>query len=208
MITHLEIASRSLFVGGASFGDAGPYERIDGIADGTLDPGHPRNRGIALLEQAPREANGQVPYRSGFVLLQPADAARGNGRLLYEVNNRGRIMLFANLCAGKAGNQHETAADLGNAMPLRHGFSLLWTGWDPGAPKTTGLSLDVPVIEGMSKPIREEFVSGTRLGAHEVFKLSYDAVGPVSRQGPTHPADGAARSGIASDDARQPERSS
>ena len=114
------------------------------------------------------------------MLLQPADAARGNGRLLYEVNNRGRIMLFANLCAGKAGNQPETAADLGNALPLRRGFSLLWTGWDPGAPKTTGLSLDVPVIEGMSKPIREEFVSGTRLGVHEVFKLSYDAVGPVS----------------------------
>ncbi len=180
MITHLEITHRSPFVGGAAFGDAGPYERIDGIAHGMLDPAHGRNRGIALLEQAPRDANGHVPYRSGFVLLQPADAARGNGGLLYEVNNRGRIMLFANLCAGKAGNQPETAADLGNALPLRRGFSLLWTGWDPGAPKTTGLSLDVPVIEGMSKPIREEFVSGTRLGVHEVFKLSYDAVGPAS----------------------------
>jgi len=180
MITHLEITHRSPFVGGAAFGDAGPYERIDGIAHGTLDPAHQRNRGIALLDQAPREANGLVPYRSGFVLLQPADAARGNGGLLYEVNNRGRIMLFANLCAGKAGNQPETAADLGNALPLRRGFGLLWTGWDPGAPKTTGLSLDVPVIEGMSKTIREEFVSGTRLGVHEVFKLSYDAVGPAS----------------------------
>ena len=36
--------------------------------------------------------------------LRPADAAKGNGRLLYEVNNRGRIMLFANLCAGAAGD--------------------------------------------------------------------------------------------------------
>jgi len=180
MITHLEITSRSAFVGGASFGDVGPYERIEGIAHGTLDPAHPGNRGIALIDQAPRDANGQVGYRSGFVLLRPVDATRGNGRLLYEVNNRGRMMLFANLCAGKAGNQLETAADLGNALPLRGGFSLLWTGWDPGAPKATGLSLDVPVIEGMSKPIREEFVSGTRLGVHEVFKLSYDAVGPLS----------------------------
>ena len=120
-----------------------------------------------------------MAYRSGFVLLRPADAAKGNGRLLYEVNNRGRIMLFANLCAGKAGNQPETAADLGNALPLRLGFSLLWTGWDPGAPKNTGLSLDVPVIEGVTQAIREEFVSGTRLGVHEVFKLAYEAVGPA-----------------------------
>ena len=78
---------------------------------------------------------------------------------------------------GAAGNQPETAEDLGNALPLRLGFSLLWTGWDPAAPKSTGLSLDVPVIEGITKPIREEFVSGTRLGAHKAFKLAYEAVG-------------------------------
>jgi hypothetical protein len=150
------------------------------VASGALDPAHPRNRGIALLDKAPRNAAGLVEYRSDFVLLRPADAAKGNGRMLYEVNNRGRIMLFANLCAGVAGNQPATAEDLGNALPLRMGFSLLWTGWDPGAPKPTGLSLDVPVIEGVSQPIREEFVSGTRLGMHEAFKLAYEAVGPAT----------------------------
>jgi hypothetical protein len=180
MITDIEINSRSPFVGGATFGAVGGYERIDGVAIGTLDPSHPRNQGIALLDKAPRNAAGLVEYRSGFVLLRPADASKGNGRLLYEVNNRGRIMLFANLCAGAAGNQPATAEDLGNALPLRLGFSLLWTGWDPGAPKATGLSLDVPTIDGMTKPIREEFVSGTRLGAHETFKLAYEAVGPAN----------------------------
>ena len=180
MITGIEIKNRSAFVGGASFGSAGGYERIDGVAFGALDPTHPRNRGIALLDKAPRNADGMVEYSSDFVLLRPADAAKGNGRLLYEVNNRGRIMLFANLCAGAAGNQPATADDLGNALPLRLGFSLLWTGWDPGAPKTTGLSLDVPVIEGVTKAIREEFVSGTRLGVHEAFRLTYKAVGPAT----------------------------
>jgi hypothetical protein len=177
MITEIEISHRAPFVGGASFGAVGAYERIDGVARGALDPAHPRNRGIALLDQAPRNAAGMVEYRTGFVLLRPADPAKGNGRLLYEVNNRGRIMLFANLCAGSMGNQPATAADLGNALPLRSGFALLWTGWDPGAPKSTGLSLDVPVIEGMTQPIREEFVSGTRLGVHEAFQLAYDAAG-------------------------------
>ena len=180
MITDIEIKSRDSLVGGAAFGTAGAYERIDGVASGVLNPGHRRNRGIALLDQAPRNANGLVAYRSDFVLLRPADAAKGNGRLLYEVNNRGRIMLFANLCAGMTGNQPATAADLGNALPLRLGFSLLWTGWDPAAPKATGLTLEVPVIEGLTKPIREEFVSGTRLGVHEVFKLAYEAVGEAS----------------------------
>jgi hypothetical protein len=174
MITGIEVKSRAPLVGGASFGDVGAYERIDGVASGLLDPAHPRNRGIALLDRVPGRP---VPYRSDFVLLRPMDAAKGNGRLLYEVNNRGRIMLFANLCAGVAGNQPGTAADLGNALPLRLGFSLLWTGWDPGAPKATGLSLDVPVVEGVEQPVREEFVSGTRQGVHEAFKLAYEAVG-------------------------------
>ena len=139
MIVNIEIKRRSPFVGGASFGEVGAYERIDGVVTGLLDPAHPRNRMIALLDQAPVNADGLVAYRSDFVLLRPVDAARGNGRLLYEVNNRGRIMLFANLCAGAAGNQPETPKDLGNALPLRLGFSLLWTGWDPAAPKSTGL---------------------------------------------------------------------
>jgi hypothetical protein len=180
MIVDVTVKNRARLVGGAGFGDVGGYERIDGVASGVLDPKHPRNTGIALLEQAPRNADGLVEYRSDFVLLRPTDAAKGNGRLLYEVNNRGRIMLFANLCAGMAGNQPATQSDLGNALPLRLGFSLLWTGWDPGAPKSTGLSLDVPVVKGIVQPIREEFVSGTRLGVHEAFKLAYEAVGPAT----------------------------
>jgi hypothetical protein len=180
MITAIEIKHRAPFVGGAIFGTVGAYERIEGVAAGTLDPAHPRNRGIALLDKAPRNPAGQVEYRSDFILLRPANADKGNGRLLYEVNNRGRIMLFANLCAGAAGNQPATPQDLGNALPLRRGFSLLWTGWDPGAPKSSGLSLEVPVIQGFTQDIREEFVSGTRLGIHETFKLSYEAIGPAS----------------------------
>jgi hypothetical protein len=175
MITGIEIRNRTPFAGGASFGASGTYERIDGTASGALDPAHSGNRGIALLAQAPRNAQGLVEYRSDFVLLRPTDPMRGNGRLLYEVNNRGRIMLFANLCAGVPGNDPRTAEDLGNALPLRLGFSLLWSGWDPGAPKSTDLSLDAPVIGGMTRRIRDEYVSGTRLGQHQTFRLSYDA---------------------------------
>ncbi len=179
MITAIEIGQNEQFVGGATFGAAGAYTRLNGTAFGELDPTHPANRGIALLDQAPRNERGRVEYRSDFVILHPADPALGNGRILYEVNNRGRIMLFANMCAGAAGNTPKTAAELGNALPLRLGYSLVWSGWDPGAPSTTGLSLDVPVATDAGKPIvrriREEFVSGTRLGALQAFRLSHEA---------------------------------
>jgi hypothetical protein len=179
MITAIEIKQSEPFVQGAGFGDTGSYTRLDGVAVGEVDPAHPANRGIALIDQAPRNARGHVEYRSDFVILRPTDPAKGNGRILYEVNNRGRIMLFANLCAGAAGNRPETAADLGNALPLHRGFTLIWSGWDPGAPKPTGLSLDVPIASNGDQPIvqriREEFVSGTRLGVLERFRLSHDA---------------------------------
>ncbi|MGE0225688.1 MAG: alpha/beta hydrolase domain-containing protein, partial [Acetobacteraceae bacterium] len=81
----------------------------------------------------------------------------------------------ANLCAGSTGNHWRSADELGNALPLRLGFSLLWTGWDAGAPKDTGLWLDVPAIDGLTRRIREEFVSGTRLGVHQAFRLSHEA---------------------------------
>ena len=176
MITGIEITKRAPLVEGTLFGASGAYERVEGVASGALDPAHPASQGIALLDRAPRNARGLIPYQSGFVLLRPADSTLGNGRLLYEVNNRGRIMLLANLCAGAAGNEPKTAADLGDALPFRLGFSLLWTGWDPAAPKSTGLWLDAPMIEGLTQPIRDEFVSGTRLGAHEQFRLSHEAV--------------------------------
>jgi hypothetical protein len=179
MITAIEITSRAPFVGGASFGDVGAYERLDGVAIGEIDPAHPGNVGIVNLDKAPRNASGRVEYRSDICILRPADSERGNGRILYEVNNRGRIMLFANLCAGKAGNLPQTAADLGNALPLRRGFTLVWSGWDPGAPRANGgLGLNAPVATNQGAPIvrriREEFISGTRGGALERFRLSYE----------------------------------
>ncbi len=176
MITAIEITKRAPFVGGATFGDVGAYERLDGIARGELDPAHPGNAGIANIGKAPRNARGRVAYQSDICILRPLDAARGNGRLMYEVNNRGRIMLLANLCAGKAGNQPQTPADLGNALPLRRGFTLVWSGWDPGAPRANGgLGFTAPIVPDLAQMIREEFISGTRGGALEQFRLAYEA---------------------------------
>jgi Alpha/beta hydrolase domain len=180
MITAIEITTRAPLVGGAVFGTSGAYERLDGVAIGELDPAHAANRGIVNIDKAPRNARGNVEYRSDICILRPADPERGNGRILYEVNNRGRIMMFTNLCAGKPGNQPAAPADLGNALPLRLGFTLVWSGWDPGAPHANGgLGLDAPVATDNGAPImrriREEFISGTRGGDLQQFRLSYEA---------------------------------
>src|SRR6185503_14008446 len=57
---------------------------------------------------------------------------------------------------------------------------IVWSGWDPDAPRANkGLGLTAPVATDNGKPIvktvREEWVSGTRGGALEAFKLSYEA---------------------------------
>jgi hypothetical protein len=179
MITAIEITSRALFVCGAAFGEVGAYERLGGVAIGELDPVHPANRSIVNIDKAPRNARGSVEYRSDICILRPVDAGRGNGRILYEVNNRGRMLLFANLCGGKPGNQPQVAADLGNALPLRLGFSVVSSGWDPGAPRANGgLGMDAPIATNNAVPIvrrvREEFISGTRGGELRQFRLTYE----------------------------------
>ena len=95
-ITGFEVTAQETFSGGQDFG-AGPYLRVSGIARGELDPADPRNAPIADLGLAPRNARGQVEYATEVVILRPADPARANGRLLYDVTNRGRKMIFGNV---------------------------------------------------------------------------------------------------------------
>ncbi|OYV32494.1 MAG: hypothetical protein B7Z80_26795, partial [Rhodospirillales bacterium 20-64-7] len=53
MITGIEINRRTPFVGGASFGAVGTYERIDGMATGTLDPAHLQRLREVVARAAP-----------------------------------------------------------------------------------------------------------------------------------------------------------
>src|SRR5712671_4400447 len=165
---------------GAPFGDAGAYERVIGRAKGEVDPRDPANKGIALIDKALLNERGKVEYAADFFILRPKDPAKGNGHILYEVNNRGRKMLFGNIADGPQGvNDPKTLADVGNGFPMRRGYTVVWSGWDPDAPRANmGLGLTAPVATDNGKPIvrtvHDEFVSGTRGGALEAFKLSYE----------------------------------
>src|SRR5437016_5876917 len=85
----------------------------DGAALGEVDPKAAGNRNIALIDKAPVNERGRVEYAADFFILRPKDPAKGNGRILYEVNNRGRKMLLGNIADGPQGvNDPQKLADL------------------------------------------------------------------------------------------------
>ncbi|HXZ00150.1 MAG TPA: alpha/beta hydrolase domain-containing protein [Stellaceae bacterium] len=181
MLTGIDIAAVEEVAEGDAFGATGAYRRIIATARGELDPGRAENRGIVNLDKAPRNANGRVAYHCDLFILRPANAAKGNGRLLYEVNNRGRKLLFANLCNGAAGNDLKARADFGDALPLRLGFTVAWSGWDATLARANAalaLSAPAPLEDGRAiiRTIRDEFVAGTRPDSPvDFFRLSYAA---------------------------------
>ncbi|HZQ01236.1 MAG TPA: alpha/beta hydrolase domain-containing protein [Reyranella sp.] len=180
MITSIEIKSVELLADGAAFGAVGAYERVVGVAKGEVDPKAAGNKAIALIDKAPLNSSGRVDYATDFYILRPKDPSKGRATILYEVNNRGRKMLFGNIADGPQGiNDPQKMADVGNGFPMRQGYTIVWSGWDPDAPRANlGLGLTAPVATDDGKPIvqivHDEFVSGTRGGALETFKLSYE----------------------------------
>ena len=155
-VDRIEILRREPVAGGAEFGAAGSYEKLRGRAWFALDPRAPANAAIADLTFAPRGEQGLVRFVADFLMVRPVEAARGNGTLLYEVNNRGRIGILGQLDEAPATNNPTTAADFGNGFLLQQGFSLLWSAWvwDVAAdPAEQLLLLKPPIATRNGQPI-------------------------------------------------------
>lgn len=186
VLIGLKIERTEPFAEGKEFGTAGAYLRLAGTAYGEVDPGHPLNAVIINLEKAPRNARGLVEYEVDFDIMRPADLRRGNRKILYEVVNRGRKNLLPVLqeapeTSPTSFNDPATAADAGNGFAFRAGYTLVWSGWDPDAPRVNkGLGMRAPVAtnngEPIVKTIRDEFVFGTRVPTTRLTApLSYAA---------------------------------
>ena len=130
-VTRLDITSREPAFGGRSFGAVGAYEILLGTATAVADPGAPRDAGIADLENAPRNADGLVEYTFEVDILKPVDITRGNGVLAYEVNNRGRNIVFGYF--HEAGRGY-AAGNAGSAFLMNQGYTYVSSGWLHGAP--------------------------------------------------------------------------
>ncbi|MBV8888045.1 MAG: hypothetical protein JO267_15040 [Alphaproteobacteria bacterium] len=185
-ITEITVADTATFADGHEFGDAGAYVRLRGVARGVLDPQAPANAGIVDLDKAPRNGRGLVEYATDYDLLWPQDPSRGSGILVYDVPNRGAKRIFTLLDDVPANdpvriNDPKTREDAGLGFCLGRGYALLWSGWDPGAPRANGgLGADFPPVLEQGRPItrriRDEFHIGTRSpGDGAVRRLSYAA---------------------------------
>ena len=132
---------------GRSFGDVGPYEKLVGRVYGEVDPEMPESAVIADIELAPRNARGMVQYTADLLILRPVDPARGNGRLFYEANNRGRLLSLNRLNAAPTANSDPTSADdAGNGFLMRQGYTFVASGWDATASSTDSrLNITLPV---------------------------------------------------------------
>jgi hypothetical protein len=180
-LIEITVAAVEPFADGATFGTVGAYERVKGTFRGELDAADPRNKVIVNLDKAPRNATGRVEYEADFYILRPADPARGSRKILYDVTNRGRQYvhwMFGD--ARTVRNDPRALEDTGNGLILRRGYTIVWSGWDPDAPRSNaGLAMKHVIATNGGAPIvrviRDELQSGTRGGERETFRLTHEA---------------------------------
>ena len=126
-VTEIIIAAVEPFAEGSTFGNAGAYERVRGAFKGELDPAAAGNKVIVNIDKAPRNAAGRVEYEADFFMLRPVEAARGNGKLVYDVTNRGRKyihwrLMDARMKSVAQANDPRTLEDAGNGLFFNMGF--------------------------------------------------------------------------------------
>jgi len=121
---------------GLSFPPVGQYERLSGIAKGELDPNDPLNAGVVNIDKAPRNVRGNVEYDVDVYILKPVDLTKGNGRILYNVLNRGGKggLLSAFNDESSGGNDPRLAAHAGNGFLMGKGYTIVWIGWQTAYP--------------------------------------------------------------------------
>ena len=144
-ITRIAITDRHPAFGGTSFGAPGPYEFVSGTAYGEFDPKAPMNAAVVDLQYAPRNADGRVAYSMDFTILKPVDETKGNGRLIYDVMNRGHEKALWTLNLSKLdpncvtslsaaepqclGTEPADVTEPGTAFIMKRGYTVVWSGW-------------------------------------------------------------------------------
>jgi hypothetical protein len=119
-----------------------------------------------------------VEYEADVFILRPADPAKGSGKLLYEVTNRGNKVMFGRLQNSSAEraalNDPKSAADAGGIpLAFERGYTMVWSGWEPDLPATDHQM----VIRVPSRPP----VGGRSSGASATRFKSAHAGRPTSR---------------------------
>ena len=179
-VVRLRIERRELILDGRAFGAAGPYEKLVGKVDFGLDPSLPRNGEIVDLKLAPRNARGEVEASADFYMLKPVDPRKGNGRLFYEVGNRGGKAMLSTFQKAAGSPDPTTEAQFGDGALMRQGFTLLWMGWQWDVPERAGtMRMEMPIATDNGKPItgivRGNFILNERAATASVADRAHKA---------------------------------
>lgn len=131
----LHIHSREDFCNGEVFGSSGAYERILGTAQYSIDPSSTSAKTVVDLQYTQVDSDGLVRFSGDFCILKPKDMRKANGRLLFEVLNRGSKNMFRDLMGARAGSESSSSnnpcctADVGNGFLMREGYTIAWAAW-------------------------------------------------------------------------------
>ncbi len=159
-LLKLEITKNSPYAQGIHFGATGPYRELKGIAHFGVDPKAISNANITDIGLAPTGPDGLVNFSSHFEMLQPVDPDRGNRAIMFDVCNRGNKTAFNNF--NSAGPVDDPSAPLapGNGFLLRHGYTVVWCGWQADVPESPGLiGMRTPQAIGEEGPIEARIMN-------------------------------------------------
>lgn len=145
-VTRVTVTSRTVVAGGQTFGATGTYEKVVGRIEFALDPLDPHNAEIVDLKHAPRGADGRVHFASDLYVLRPTDPSKGNGVLFFEIANRGRKGLLGRFNRAPGNNDPTTAADFGDGLLMKDGYTLVWIGWEADVPAALLRMDPVPAV--------------------------------------------------------------
>jgi hypothetical protein len=139
-----DVALRRPLADGRPFGDVGPYEELKGRLRLAIDPTHAANRGITDVDLAPRNSRGLVEFAADLSLLLPVDRARGSGRVLVDVVNRGNTVSVPNFNHAtrpvfRPDSDPHPAVDVGDGFLMRRGWAVASCGWQSDLPELPGL---------------------------------------------------------------------
>jgi len=139
-VIRVEVATRTAVLDGKTFGDVGPYERIAGRVYFSVPIDNPHDERIVDLRNAVNLHDGEVGFSADFIALRPQHAARGNGSLLLEIPNRGRVRIVSLVDGGDP----DLATDGGDGWLLRNGYTVVSLGWQWDAAGPEALRLYAP----------------------------------------------------------------
>jgi hypothetical protein len=128
-VDHVVIERREPVDGGRAFGAAGAYERISGKIFFSFDPRNSANARVVDLDHAARDGRGLAEAWADFVVLRPVNPALGNSFALLDVVNRGGTVAPGAFDRCSAGVACGSARNVGDGFLLRHGYTVIWVGW-------------------------------------------------------------------------------